>query len=166
MSKLGTRLERAEAPQETPSCEAVARPRCTLIVHPCKNVTSGCVDGQEMVEGAHPGPGRPTGEGVFSLAATDRSRIPEWVPDAAIEDEVLTHCPRMRARESWCGMRRAAELGAPSLSGSIHGTPELLQERLECRSYMHGEDITSARCSRSAGRSFDPSGSTLKCNAS
>ena len=32
-------------------CEAVASPRYTLTVRPCKDRTSGCVDGQEMLNG-------------------------------------------------------------------------------------------------------------------
>ena len=42
------------APQEGYPCEAVPRPRCTLTVHPCGDRTSGCVDGQEMLNGPDP----------------------------------------------------------------------------------------------------------------
>ena len=32
-------------------------PRCTITVRPCKDVTIGCVDGQEMANGSDPASG-------------------------------------------------------------------------------------------------------------
>ena len=48
-------------------------PRCPVTVHPCKDVTIGCVDGQEVANGSDPASGTeaPWSVGQVSVRALD-----------------------------------------------------------------------------------------------